>query len=420
MAKKKSRYPNRKRNAILGAVAAVLVIAVIATVMRINYLNTAFIFSLDNKRVSVRDYEILLLSQRANLESQYGQEIWGQYMSEDQTVYDAIRKEMLEELIVLKVVNSKAKELGVTATAEDKEHAKQQALELSAIADVNFWNSIGVQQKHLEKLALETIIADKMIDVVAKDYVLDEEEFETAFQDYVANKRVEYMNVDVQHIQVEDWDAAMNAQARLNNGENFDALREELSLDYDATAEDPMAAVQLRGLGVSEAEMARALDMAEGTIAGFTENANGYVTYRIVSVYGDSPEEIESMKEIARANYIANDKYAIFQAQSLAWADEAKATSYKLYQKVYDKTEIPGLLRSNYVSDIPLVEVVPEGEGEAPIEIDMGGEESDDNVTVGGEDVAGDGADGGEDTADDGTDDGGEGAAVSEEPEATE
>jgi|GEM_PF-1493962 len=344
MAKKRVKNPKKKRNTMIALVVTTLIAAGLIALAVINHLNTGYIFTINNKRVPLREYQIHQFMQRMSYENiGFGEEIWNYTTDEGVLMYDLARQKALESLQDIKTIVSKADEYGVVATSEDKAEAKTQAE--TFINTVNmyygtgFFEAIRATNAHVEKVFLEGILAEKIYDEATKDFVLDEAEFEEAFNQYLEEAREDYTYVDVNYIQVADLDTAKTVQDRINADEDFDTLMVEYSVDYDAEAEDPMAVVRLGTLGVSDDVLKAAVDMEAGTVSAFEENADGYVMFRVSAVYEEDRAVVE---EAARESFTASKKSEIFAAKSAEWKEEADIV---VFEKVYENTLLPGLGR---------------------------------------------------------------------------
>ena len=338
MAKKKQQYPNKKRNTMIASIAAVLLVVGLIVAAVVNHLNTGYIFQLDGKRVPLVEYQVHLLSQRMTYENtEYGMDVWNYTDENEVLIYDLARENALSMLLNSKLVANKASEYGIVLTDEDKASAKTQAENFVATINSTYGNGDMVVTADVERVFREGLMMDKMYEKLAEEYVIDEAEFAEAFAAYLEDYRIDYTMVNVNHIQVADLDTAQIVQNRINAGEDFEVLMAELSVDYNAEAENPMAPVELHSLGVSVEALQTAVDMEPGEVSAFEENADGYVMYRVDSV---EEEDRATIEEECREGFLSNKKAEIFVSKCAEWLD---AADYKLFEKVFANTDIPGL-----------------------------------------------------------------------------
>jgi len=349
MAKKKPQYPNRKRNIIITTAVSAVIILALVSIGVINHLRTNYIFTLNGERASVREYRLYLFWQRGYFEEQFGMgsSIWNYGYNETTSFYELACQMAVEDLLTTKLVNSKASELGVSASDEDKASAKQLATEfvdnmnagLSA-GDVKFLQAFKMTHKQLTQTMLEDIIVAKVYDHLTSGYELVEADFQTEYATYLEEQKLDYLTVNVNYIKVEDLTVAREVQAKLTAGEDFTELLKEYSVSYNPDAEtDPLAPVSLATLALSDESLERVLTLVEGDISNIEDldDGTGHMLLQIDSITEPDYAELE---ESLRGAYIDDQKLTIYDAKCKEWRD---ASEFTLNEKVYINTAIPGL-----------------------------------------------------------------------------
>jgi len=340
MAKKRQQYPNRKRNIIIGVVAAALVIAILAGIGIFNNMRKASIFTLDGVKTPTREYALYQFNQRINYEYQFGQDVW-QYATGDKTFYDYARESALNSLLNTKVVAAHGKQLGVVMTDEDKAKAKESAdTFLTNVAGTEtdaFLKALDMTRAQLEAIMLESMITDKVYDIVTADYAFDEEAFQTDYDLYLQDSPEYYKTAHVNYIQIATISEAREIIAEMNGGKDFLTLMEEKSLKFDPEAEDIYATSDLSTLGVSAEVVREALTLEPGAISDFEEIEGGYIVYMLDNVEEPDYDELETWY---RDNFANTKKQEIFTAQCDEWV---AAADYVLNDYVYKNLAILGL-----------------------------------------------------------------------------
>jgi len=342
MAKKKTRYPNRNRNIIIGVASVLLLVAAFLGISALNTFRTGYIFKHEGKRVPVREYYLYLFNERINYEYAYGADIWT-YATADYSFYQMAQENALDSLINTKIVLSKADEYGVVATDEDKAEAaevgEQFVANVESSYSTGFLAAMQTTQAQLNQVMLESMLVDKIYTEMTKDFTPDEADLQLQYDTYLDEKKTEYMTVNVNYIQIADLALAKDLETQLDAGGDFDALMVEHSTAYDAEAEDPMATTDLAYIGISADELAAALAMQPGDISDFQAITDGYVIYRIESI--EDPD-YDDLSQRFRDSYINTKKQEVYVAKCDEWRE---AANVEIYQNVFNNTLIPGVAK---------------------------------------------------------------------------
>lgn len=153
-----------------------------------------------NDRVYYNEAIVYLKSVQGNYEAEYGKGIWTADIIGDGVGFgDQIKEEIIKQITELKVINAKAKELGITLTEDELAEAKNYATEhLEGLSDPDIDRYL-VTRDLLEQIYVENMLAEKVFETL------------TINVDNVVSD-LEAKQITVQHILVnnKDYDAEGN------------------------------------------------------------------------------------------------------------------------------------------------------------------------------------------------------------------
>lgn len=119
---------------------------------------------------------VLLLKQE--YEPSLGEEIWDYDTGEGISFEDKAKQEVIDEIIQLKIISSKAKELGIELDEDEKEEAIETATEHFNVITAEDKNKYGITLGTLDQVYRDNLLASKVFDITTSDTdteVTDEE-----------------------------------------------------------------------------------------------------------------------------------------------------------------------------------------------------------------------------------------------------
>lgn len=247
MAKKKKRYPNRKRNIIIGSIitAAVIILAVagIATSVYLDMRSKNYVATINGEKVGVSEFKMELLQQQLMFENNYQitQETWYQELDTDYLTVDYAKDMAYSYLMSGKVEVFKARELGVAVLSDEQKanvEADMESIKMYYGAEIMKY--IGISDKDLFEALSVAYISDNLYNkVTSEGYVLDEEAFEEEYAAYIEENREGLRTYDINYIVVNSRELMDEILAQLDEGADFRDLVVEHSLDYYVPEPEP-------------------------------------------------------------------------------------------------------------------------------------------------------------------------------------
>ncbi len=117
-------------------------------------LTTSFlddtVFTVSDERVSLTEWYLYALWQISGLESMYGKTIWDYSVDgEGTTMWDAVKEDIMEQIVYIKIVCARAESLGITLNEDDQ-------LDINLQTE-DFMNKLTTEQKSKYKITPEIV-----------------------------------------------------------------------------------------------------------------------------------------------------------------------------------------------------------------------------------------------------------------------
>jgi len=265
MAKKKVKYPYRTRNNIITAAVAVVLIAVLITLVALNVSARNYVLTLDGKKASVNDYKYYLYNE-VTLYKSYGFIDYlgwsgdiSQYTGETSgtTVAQSAVNGALSALIHERITVRECKARGLTLSADQEKTAQDNLNTLLDNLSKAAKSNIGLSNSQLLTLIKGDLLWDNLYADITQDYAFDQADFDTYYQNYLDTNKYTLTKCNVYYILTDTRDEAEDALAKAMGGESMFDLAKEYSNDYSApqpttnsdgtttTPDDPRAATML-------------------------------------------------------------------------------------------------------------------------------------------------------------------------------
>ncbi|PKM95375.1 MAG: hypothetical protein CVU84_06415 [Firmicutes bacterium HGW-Firmicutes-1] len=266
------------------------------------------------------------------------------------TVGDYVKEQVLQTVITINLAAQVAKDKGITLTEEEITKAKTDVKTYFEQLDPEVVKTSGFTLATLEKIAVNYLYLDKLIDVATPDEELDQELVKNdlaiaAMQDPIYGSIVKYgIDADVvvvKHILIKTIDDATGAPldeaglaaakakaeevlAKAKANEDFGNLVVEYSQD-EASIPDKGEYTFTKGLMAPEFEEA-AFSMKTGEISGLVETTYGYHIIKVEkAATAPTAEQIQERKDkedAAIKNANRSQKEAAFEEKIELWKTE--------------------------------------------------------------------------------------------------
>lgn len=224
-----------------------------------------------------------------------GTEFWTQTLNEELgTFADELKRQVMDTLLRIHIMNDHAKEYGVELTKEEKANVESRVKDFMESHTSQVKEAAGADEKLVEELLTQNVIADKVAEAMTAGYipVVSEEEAVLGKMTYCLFSTLGTYTVDGNHTRV--------------TAEERERIAEEAQVFADRAGDigDLVAAADEIGHasvdvyfneftnGGAHEWMAEALrSMDEGQISGPLETEEGYYVFQYVSAYDETATE---------------------------------------------------------------------------------------------------------------------------------
>lgn len=303
----------------------------------ISELTTSFledtVFTVSDVRVSLTEWYLYALRQIADIEAMYGKDIWDfKVDTEGKTMWDAVKNDIMEQIIYIKIVRARAEELGITINEDDQLNINLQTDEFMTGLSSEMKNKYGITQDIVKAIYTDNVLAMKVYENLTLniDTNIPDEEVRHMVLEYISvlkdfenddGEFVTYTDEELAKIKAdaEEYLAAARANPDITrlaeiNDDRYSVV--ELVADYAELKEK-----------LPEDIPDKAYSLREGEIGGLYETEDAYFILDCV-VHTD-----EETTNAARIRIIESRQKALFEEKYSAWEAE---TVIKINYKVWD------------------------------------------------------------------------------------
>ncbi|MGB4439725.1 MAG: peptidylprolyl isomerase [Sedimentibacter sp.] len=186
------------------------------------------IATVNDKAITQTQYDESLAVYKKMVESQYGEGSWDTEISEGNTMGSYYEDALLDNMILEIIMVEAAEKDGITLSDEDI-NAELEKFKVNFKTDdeyTQFLEKNGMTEEYLKEALRKESIINQYLAVKIENLQPTDDELETIFNDLKTNQKVK-----ARHILVATEEEAKAAIERLNNGEKFEDLAKELSID---------------------------------------------------------------------------------------------------------------------------------------------------------------------------------------------
>ena len=306
----------------------------------ISELTTSFlddtVFTVSDVRVSLTEWYLYALRQIADIEAMYGKDIWDfKVDTEGKTMWDAVKNDIMEQIIYIKIVRARAQELGITINEDDQLNINLQTDEFMSSLSSEMKNKYGITQDIVKAIYTDNVLAMKVYENLTLniDTNIPDEEVRHMVLEYISVLKY-YENDDEEAIFYTDEELAgikAGAEEYLAAAiANTDITRlAEINDDRYSVVELVADYAELKEK-LPDDIPDKAYSLREGEISGLYETEDAYFILDCV-VHTD-----EETTNAARIRIIESRQKALFEEKYSAWEAE---TVIKINYKVWDAIE---------------------------------------------------------------------------------
>ena len=231
MPKKKTQFPKRdkqiKRTAIIGSISAIVLIAAIAIPLILWNNATSWILEFDGNRAHVAEFEFFARETAHMVASEFG--TFDIFEGSDNDWSGNVKEWAMTDLQRSLGLAAFARQHNVSLPAELLEEAQANADAFKADYRLHFGRNNRISDQRLLEIMSEMLLLDIFVEQLGQNVMIENEDFIEFFEEYLDDFRFEYLDIYLTIFLAESPADAANFMIRLEQGEDFRELVEELS-----------------------------------------------------------------------------------------------------------------------------------------------------------------------------------------------
>lgn len=251
---------------------------------------------------------------------------------------DQYRQQTIDNLITLELFKQKIKEKNIITDAKLNEEVDKQFADYKKNFkdDTEFTDQLkqyNITQAQLKELIKADVIQTKIYEYLTKDVTVQDKDI----QDYYAQNPYEFTEqpnmIHVAHILTDTEDAAKAAKARLDKGEDFAKVANEVSKDTEANKKGGDLGEQpYVGGNLDKIFMTCALSLKKGETSNPVQTSFGWHIIRVLDKKEYAIKKLDAVKATISEKLLTTKKSEEFNKQVEKWKSEATIETKK-YEK---------------------------------------------------------------------------------------
>jgi foldase protein PrsA len=279
--------------------------------------------------VSYDEVRLYLQSNKEEIESTYGSDVWSMSVNADGKTYEeTLKASLLEEIIYIKLVCSQAQALGITLTEDELLDVDEYTAEFLSNFDEAKMEYYHVDQEMVRQIYKDNMLSNKVFESLTLSVdtqVLDEEARQAVFQ-YILVGKYGYDEAGNRY----DYSEEQLAEAK-TRAETLHTQAQITTNFFDfaqANSDDEDEVEIIAGIGDMKAEIEKVtLSMKAGELSPVIDTEDGWFIFYCVEEMNQ--EETDAKKE----EIIRERQQAAFDEQYKKW-DDAKEVI--INQEIWD------------------------------------------------------------------------------------
>ena len=223
------------------------------------------------------------------------------------------REDMIATMLHIKVTADKASRYKVSLSEEDKAVAQMRGeAELASMTEEQK-NIVSLSEEDVYKIMEDTLLYQKVIEAVTKDYHVSEADFNAYFEQNKEIQRKAYTEYTISAISVTDQQAAQEVFQRFTEGEDFQTLFQTYETNPQQKQTGGVVTTYKSRL---DSSYDRDFDFEEGEI---TEPISIEGCYVVIRIDKKSIPDDTALKELMRSEYTSSIKQQAFTDELNQW-----------------------------------------------------------------------------------------------------
>lgn len=296
-----------------------IIITLIISCLLITYIfksftkNQDYIIKINEQSLSKEEFMIYFYEQKNIFESIGGHDIW-EVDFDGNSAKDVAKNNTVKSIIYLKTAKKKATKLGLYLSEDEKKYGKESAINLKKEME-NTNKNLNIPIKFYNIFITESMIQEKVYEYITDNFVVDENDFQKYFENYIKNNEQSLNNITIDYIFVKNND-------KFNAKEKIYSIEKNLSYnsDFKDIEENPFINVYENVIlekGMFEPHIEDIINkLNQNNISKIIKSKDGFYIFKIKNI--ENPD-IKELKELIKEEYIIDKKSEIYNMQMKIW-----------------------------------------------------------------------------------------------------
>lgn len=274
-----------KRFTIVG-----LILALILSVSGCKNNEEGFVATVNGEGITQQEFDSDFQVYKKIYEQQLGEDSMSQAGEDGKTLEESLKEDIVEKLIMEKIVAQEAKEMNIDVTPEEIQEQMEQYITAMGGQEKfdEFLKTNEISKEFFEENLKKELLFNKHREAFINNTTIDEKEA----KDYFEANKDDLIVVRASHILVKTEEEGKEVLKRLNAGEEFGKLALELSIDKASAQQGGDLGYFGKGSMIAEFEDA-AFALNVGETSGLVKTEVGY---HIIKVE-DRKDTYEALKD---------------------------------------------------------------------------------------------------------------------------
>ena len=284
----------------------------------------AVIATINDVKITQKQLDQQLVYLDTLMNWQYGED----YTSNEEamTYYNEQKRLLVDYLVEIQVIISKAEEQGIQVTDEDVEE-QLELLKADYDSEDGFQEALetsGMSLEELKQMLKEDLLVSGVITDCIKDISVTDEEAKTYYDGNIDSFKTE-AGATMSHILVATEEEAKEVKKKYDSGTNFEELAEEYGTDATKTQGGLLEYVPYNSTSYDADFIAGAKALEEGEVSDPVKTQFGWHLIQVADVNKeDTTAPFEDVKDEIIENLITAKENEIIEAKVAEWKENAK------------------------------------------------------------------------------------------------
>ncbi len=281
----------------------------------------SIVAKVDGEIISKDEFDKIFSVFKTQIEMKQGADVWDKSY-EGKKYIDLAKEQVLQQMIEDKIQLKKAEELKLSVSQEEMEEEFEKFKKLfnSEEGFIEFLTGLKMDEEYFRDSIKKSLVINKLKENMTKNIEVTDEEI----SNYYSSHEDLFFRIKASHILLETEEEAKDILLKVNEGEDFNALAKEYSIDPSVKENSGDLDYFRRGDMVEPFEEA-AFALKPGEVSDIVKSQYGY---HIIKVEDRKVDKLEDVKDELKTGMLIEKKKTDFDTIFEEIYNKAKVEKY--------------------------------------------------------------------------------------------